>query len=76
MSGLEGVCGELNKVWRELQLSLDSMIFWFKSLVPEGFKIRRVARLDYLLLPFIMFLRLFSWFVLVIISSTPANRRM
>ena len=40
-----GECAELNKVWRELQLSLDSMIFWFKSLVP--FLVRLGHNLEY-----------------------------
>lgn len=50
-------CGELKKVRCELQL--------------DGFKIRPVAYLDYILFPFIMLL--FSWLVFVIISGTPTN---
>ena len=62
-------CGELNKVRRELQL--DWVNFRFNSMLSEGFKIRRVACLDYLLLP--LTILLFSW---LIISDTPANWRM
>jgi serine/threonine protein kinase len=59
-------CGELKKVRCELQL--DRVNFRFKSMVPEGFKNRPVAHLDYLVLPFIALL--FTWLFFVVISGT------